>query len=163
LDAGSHTFGAGKAIMKLVRIAFILVAALSAGLMGASYDARAEVTRIEIMSRADVLAGRSFGDAGPYEKIVGKVYFALDPSHPRNSAIVDLDKAPRDATGRVLFSADLYVLAPKDAKRGNGVALFAKATRWCGSVGNSTFRAAAACSGLTLRRCSKTASRSADA
>src|SRR5271170_3495829 len=118
LGGDSHTFGAGKAIMKLVRIAFILVAALSAGLMGASYGARAEVTRIEITSRTDVLAGRSFGDTGPYEKLVGKVHFALDPSHPRDGGIVDLDKAPRDATGRVLFSADLYALGPKDGKRG---------------------------------------------
>src|SRR5262249_15694743 len=45
-------------------------------------------------------------------------------AHPRNKAIVDLDKAPRDADGRVTFSADLYVLAPKDAARANGVAFF---------------------------------------
>jgi hypothetical protein len=86
--------------------------------------ARAEVRRIEIASRADVLGGKPFGDVGAYEKIVGKVFFSVDPAHPRNKAIVDLDKAPRDAGGRVEFSADLYVLAPKDAARGNGVAFF---------------------------------------
>jgi hypothetical protein len=86
--------------------------------------ARAEVSRIEIASRADVLGGKPFGDVGAYEKIVGKVFFSVDPAHPRNKAIVDLDKAPRDAGGRVEFSADLYVLAPKDAARGNGVAFF---------------------------------------
>src|SRR5258708_3081396 len=90
----------------------------------ASYGARAEVTRIEIASRTDVLGGNPFGAAGAYEKIVGKVFFSVDPAHPRNKAVVDLDKAPRDADGRVTFSADLYVLAPKDAARGNGVALF---------------------------------------
>ena len=84
----------------------------------------AEVSRIEIASRADVLGGKPFGDVGAYEKIVGKVFFSVDPAHPRNKAIVDLDKAPRDAGGRVEFSADLYVLAPKDAARGNGVAFF---------------------------------------
>jgi hypothetical protein len=89
------------------------------------YDtARAEVSRIEIASRTDVLGGRPFGGVGPYEKIVGKVFFSVDPAHPRNKAIADLDKAPRDAGGRVEFSADLYVLAPKDAARGNGVAFF---------------------------------------
>src|SRR5262249_5028109 len=72
----------------------------------------------------DVLGGKPFGASGAYEKIVGKVFFSIDPAHPRNSAIVDLDKAPRDAAGRVTFSADLYVLAPKDAARGNGVAFF---------------------------------------
>jgi Alpha/beta hydrolase domain len=85
---------------------------------------QAEVTRIDIKSRTDVLGGKDFGNAGPYEKIVGTVHYALDPAHPRNKAIVDLDKAPRDASGRVTFSADLYVLAPKDATRGNNAALF---------------------------------------
>jgi hypothetical protein len=86
--------------------------------------ARAAVSRIEIASRADVSGGKPFGDVGAYEKIVGKVFFSVDPAHPRNKAIADLDKAPRDAGRRVEFSADLYVLAPKDAARGNGVAFF---------------------------------------
>jgi hypothetical protein len=90
----------------------------------APHATRAGVTRIEVASRTAVLDGKSFGDVGPYEKIVGKVFFALDPADPHNRPIVDLDKAPRDATGRVTFSADLYVLAPKDAARGNGAALF---------------------------------------
>src|ERR1700686_2381838 len=85
---------------------------------------QAKVTRIEIASRAPVLDGKSFGEVGPYEKIVGKVFFSIDPVNSRNIGIVDIDKAPRDATGRVGFSADLYVLAPKDATRGNGVAFF---------------------------------------
>src|SRR5262245_45134425 len=89
-----------------------------------SHGSKAEVTRIEIATRTDVLDGKTFGAVGVYEKIVGKVYFSVDPTHPRNTAIIDVDKAPRDATGRVTFSADLYVLAPKDATRGNGVAFF---------------------------------------
>jgi hypothetical protein len=71
----------------------------------------AEVTRIDVASHTPVLNGKSFGDVGSYEKIVGKVFFSVDPSDPRNKAIVDLDQAPRDGAGRVLFSADLYVLA----------------------------------------------------
>jgi Alpha/beta hydrolase domain len=89
-----------------------------------NYGAHAEVTRIEITARADILGGKPFGTVGAYEKIVGKVYFSIDPAHPRNVAIVDIDKAPRDATGHVTFSADLYVIAPKDMARGNGGALF---------------------------------------
>jgi hypothetical protein len=89
-----------------------------------SNSAHAEVTRIEIVSRADILGGNSFGTVGAYEKIIGKVYFSIDPTHPRNVAIVDVDKASRDAAGHVTFSADLYVIAPKDVTRGNGVALF---------------------------------------
>ncbi len=86
--------------------------------------AYAEVTRVEIASHGDVLGGKAFGLAGPYEKIVGKVFFAVRPEHLGNRSIVDIDKAPRNARGHVEFAADLYILKPKDLARGNGVALF---------------------------------------
>jgi hypothetical protein len=92
-------------------------------------SAQAEVSRVEIASRTDVLDGKPFGAAGGYEKIVGKVHFALDPTLAANRTIVDLDKAPRDAAGHVAFSADLYALVPKDAAKRNGVALFDVANR----------------------------------
>src|SRR5712671_524714 len=85
---------------------------------------RAEVTRVEISSRQDVLGGKSFGTVGAYEKLTGKVYFAVDPNNPHNKIIADIDKAPRNAQGKVEFSADLFILRPKDSARGNGVALF---------------------------------------
>ena len=78
--------------------------------------ARAEVVRVEIARRADV------GTSG-YEKLVGTIYFAVDPANPRNSVVVDLDKATKNGQGRVEFSADLYILQPKDPSRRNGVAL----------------------------------------
>src|SRR5919106_4128805 len=84
----------------------------------------AEVKRIEITSRTDVQGGAAFGNSGPYEKLVGKVYFAVDPSNPRNKVIADVDKAPRNARGEVEFSADLSIFKPKDPSRGNGVLLF---------------------------------------
>ena len=84
----------------------------------------AEVKRIEITSRADVQNGSPFGNGGPYERLIGKVYFAVDPGNPRNKVIVNVDKAPRNARGEVEFSADLSIYKPKDASRGNGVLLF---------------------------------------
>ena len=92
-------------------------------LLGA-VQARAEVTRVDIQRRDDVLGGKSFGSAGAYEKLVGKVYFAVDPANPHNKVIVDLDKAPRNAQGKVEFSSDLYIIKPKDPSRGNGVVFF---------------------------------------
>jgi hypothetical protein len=108
--------------MSVLRAGRALMAAIA--VTSASHCAQAEVTGIEIASRTDILGGKPFGAHGAYEKVVCKVFFSVDPAHPRNSAIVDLDNAPRDAAGRVTFSADLYVLAPKDAAHGNGVALF---------------------------------------
>ena len=77
-------------------------------------DATAEVTRVEVR-RADV------GMTG-YEKVVGTIHFAIDPKNKDNQAIVGLDKAPRNTAGLVEFSADLYILQPREASRSNGVA-----------------------------------------
>jgi hypothetical protein len=85
---------------------------------------RAEVTRVEITSRQEVVGGKAFGAVGAYEKLVGKVYFAVDPNNEHNKIIVDLDKAPRNEQGKVEFSADLFILKPKDPSHGNGVLFF---------------------------------------
>src|SRR6267142_2609918 len=85
---------------------------------------RAGVTRVEISSRQDVLGGKTFGTNGAYEKLSGKVYFAVDPNNQHNKIIADIDKAPRNSQGKVEFSADLFILRPKDPSRGNGVLLF---------------------------------------
>ena len=73
-------------------------------------SASAEVVRATITSRVDV----DFG----YEKIVGRVYFAVDPTNPQNARIVDIDRAPRNTDGLVEFSADLYILRPKSGGSG---------------------------------------------
>ncbi|HKQ06647.1 MAG TPA: alpha/beta hydrolase domain-containing protein [Blastocatellia bacterium] len=104
--------------MKIMRTVSLLLA-----LAFLAVTAHAKVTRLEIISRADVAGGKTFGAAGPYEKIVGKLYFEVDPTAARNRQIVDLDKAPRNARGMVEFTADLFILRPKDASRGNGAAL----------------------------------------
>lgn len=87
-------------------------------------DARAEVTRVEIKNRADVLNGRAFGAAGAYETLSGTIHFAVDPANPQNRIIADLDKAPRNAQGKVEFSSDIYIVKPKDPSKGNGVLFF---------------------------------------
>ncbi len=84
----------------------------------------AEVTKVSIERREDVLGGKSFGSAGPYEKIIGRVSFAVDPDNPRNKIIADLDKAPRNSQGKVEFASDLYIIKPKDSAKGNGVVFF---------------------------------------
>ncbi len=85
---------------------------------------RAEVARVEISRRQDVLGGKAFGEAGAYEKLSGKVYYAVAPENPHNRIIADLDKAPRNSQGKVEFSADVFILRPKNPARGNGVLLF---------------------------------------
>ena len=89
----------------------------------------AALVRIELSERSDVLRGKSFGPAGPYERLIGKAYFAVDPANPANRIISDIDKGPRDEKGLVEFSADLYVLKPRDPRHGNGAVLFEVSNR----------------------------------
>jgi hypothetical protein len=96
----------------------VLVAA--AMLLFVSSVTEARVVRLRIERREVILDGRAFGAAGPYEKLVGKVDFGLDPALPRNAEIVDLKLAPRNPRGDVEASADFYMLKPVDARRGNG-------------------------------------------
>lgn len=77
------------------------------------------VTNLDITQRSVVLDGKPFGASGAYEKLVGTMHFAVDPAHPLNARIVDLDRAPRNARGQVEFAADFYLLKPVDMAKGN--------------------------------------------
>ncbi len=94
-----------------------------------AFSADAHVSRVEVLSRVDVQDGRAFGLAGAYERIIGRVYFAINPENIHNQQIVDLDKAPRNAQGEVEFSADLYLFKPKDMAKGNNAVLFEVSNR----------------------------------
>jgi hypothetical protein len=92
-------------------------------------SAAAEVVRVEVSARADVAEGASYGTAGPYEKVRGTLHFAIDPSLPVNRIVTDLALAPTNAAGHVEFSADFFLLKPKDVGRGNGALLFEVSNR----------------------------------
>ncbi len=85
--------------------------------------------RVEVEERSDVLGGRPFGASGAYERIQARAYFAVDPKAPANRAIADIGLAPRNDEGLVEFSADLYVLKPRDPRTGNGALLFEVSNR----------------------------------
>src|SRR5262245_5866395 len=74
---------------------------------------------LDVQPRSPILNGRPFGAAGAYEKIAGTLRFAVDPAHRLHAQITDLERAPRDAEGRVEFQGDFYLLKPVDAARGN--------------------------------------------
>ena len=89
----------------------------------------ARVTRVEITSRADVLNAQPFGDAGPYERITGRVYFSVPVANLHNQPIVDLTNAVNLKDGEVEFSADFVAVRPKDAAKGNGTMLLENPNR----------------------------------
>ncbi len=95
-----------------------------AALVAVSLPLSAEVTRFEITEREPFAGGKAFGSVGAYERIVGRVYFELDPNVLQNRNVIDLELAPRNARGRVELFADLLILAPKDLSNGNGALLY---------------------------------------
>jgi hypothetical protein len=94
---------------------FILIAFASTG--------EARVVRVEIVSRKDVAGGQSFGGAGIYELITGRVYFSVAIQNKRNHGIVDLKNAVNLKHGEVEFRSDFVVVRPKDPAHGNGTML----------------------------------------
>ena len=89
-------------------------------LIGVSAPLAARVTRVEIESRTDVLGGKSFGDAGAYERLSGQIFFSVRVDNPHNSRIVDLRNAVNLNHGEVEFTADFVAYRPKNPQRGNG-------------------------------------------
>jgi hypothetical protein len=62
--------------------------------------------------------GQEFGAAGGYLRITGTAYGELDPDHPLNAVIVNLDKAPRNGRGLVEYEVGSYSAAG-GYRRGN--------------------------------------------
>jgi hypothetical protein len=98
-------------------------------LIAATASAEARVTKIEIVKREPFAGGQTFGGVGAYEKVVGRFQGELDPRSPLNAVIVDLDKAPRNASGMVEYSADFYILKPVDLGKGNGALFYELSNR----------------------------------
>ncbi|HTE14183.1 MAG TPA: alpha/beta hydrolase domain-containing protein [Burkholderiales bacterium] len=86
---------------------------------------QARITRIDIEKvESPTFGGTSFGNTGQYEKFTGKAYGELDPAHELNRGIALLDKAPRNAAGRVEYSVDILLLKPVDMSRGNRTLIY---------------------------------------
>jgi hypothetical protein len=83
-------------------------------------DAEARVVRFVVDQRRPLAGGQAFGDVGPYERLDGTAHMEVDPRDPLNALIVNLDKAPRNARGKVEFSSPFVILKPVDIARGNG-------------------------------------------
>ena len=86
--------------------------------------AQAGVVRIEITERSTFADGRAFGPAGAYERLKGRMFFETDPANQANERISDLQRALRNARGRVDSWTDFFLLKPVDATQGNGVLLY---------------------------------------
>ncbi|MDP3718768.1 MAG: alpha/beta hydrolase domain-containing protein [Acidobacteriota bacterium] len=67
----------------------------------------------------------AFSSAGrPYEKLTGRFYGELDARHPLNAVITDIEYAPRNARGRVEYSATFTILKPVDMTGATGILFY---------------------------------------
>ena len=104
----------------------IAAAALAVALLGAltATPVEARVVRIEVERTTPHAGGKSFGDAGAFERLDGTAHMEVDPHDPRNAVIVNLDRAPRNERGLVEFSAPFFIIKPVDMARGNRKLLY---------------------------------------
>ena len=118
------------------------------------------LTGIDITAITEIAEGAAFGGAGAYRRIIGTARGELDPDRPENRGIVNLDRAPRNARGRVEYHCDVFILHPADPAKGNGRLLYEVSNRGrkllfsnlcAGSVGNDLSTRADFGDGLPLR------------
>src|SRR5689334_54659 len=73
---------------------------------------QARIVRVEITDTKPAFDGRSFGEVGPYERVIGKAYGEVDPQQPANALIQDIALAPKNSRGMVEYSTDIDILRP---------------------------------------------------
>jgi len=94
-----------------------VVALVCLGVLSAS--AQADVVTL-VVEKREAFASH----AQPYEKLTGRFRGELDPTHPLNAIITDIELAPRNARGMVEYSATFTILKPVDATRASGVLVY---------------------------------------
>jgi len=103
---------------------------LGVALAALAITAHARITRIEIDKiESPAFGGASFGKSGQYEILKGKAYGELDPSLELNRRVALLDKAPRNAAGRVEYDIDILIFKPVDMSRGNRTLIYDSVNR----------------------------------
>ena len=114
-----------NSLLQCVRGGLVAAALL---VCGASADAR--ITRLVIEKKeSPSYKGQSFGKAGQYEILSGHYYGEIDPNHPLNAVINDIQLAPRNARGMVEYSATFSIAKPIDMSKSNGVLIYTVANR----------------------------------
>src|SRR5215468_7172332 len=121
----------------------LCVVVLCLGLVGTSLHA--EVVKLVVEHR------EAFASPGrPYEKLTGHFYGELDPTHPVNAIITDIEYAPRNAKGLVEYSATFTILKPTDMTGATGVLVYQVPNRGRANIEGSGYFADFRASGHVL-------------
>ncbi len=113
----------------------------------------ASIERLDIISRAPAFGGADFEGGGQYETIVAVAHMRINPAHPANRIIADIDKAAAP-DGWVRYQSDVIIVRPRDPARASKVLLIdlpgSGAQRLPGMANDAD--AGAAGNGFTMRR-----------
>ena len=86
--------------------------------------ASARVVRFVVDTKTSpAFGGANFGSAGQYETIAGRAFGELDPNDPLNAIIQDIQLAPRNANGKVEYTATFFIVKPIDMIKGQRTAV----------------------------------------
>ena len=96
-----------------------IATALATGVVAAASVAQARITQITISTRGTAFGGYSFPGVGQYEFITGIANGEVNPTSPRNSVITDIQLAPRNGNGNVVYQHNFYILKPLDLSKSN--------------------------------------------
>src|ERR1700724_1001687 len=92
---------------------------LAASVLAAVPVAHARTTKIQILTKGTAFGGHSFAGVGQYEFITGIATGEVDPTNPQNAIITDIQLAPKNAQGHVVYQHNFYILQPLDPSKGN--------------------------------------------
>src|SRR6266581_4941782 len=89
-----------------------------AALLAWTSPTQARVTRIIVDTKVSpAFGGASFGTAGQYETLAGRVFGELDPNDPHNTIINDIELATRNPNGKVEYMATFFLVKPIDMSK----------------------------------------------
>jgi len=71
------------------------------------------------LNRGVAFGGHSFAGVGQYEFITGIATGEVNPNNPQNGIITDIELAPRNTRGNVVYQHNFYILQPLDFNKGN--------------------------------------------
>ena len=91
----------------------------TASVLAAAPAAQARITQIQILNRTLAFGGYSFAGVGQYEVITGIATGEVSPTNPQNALITDIQLAPRNSNGNVVYRHNFYILKPLDLNKGN--------------------------------------------
>jgi hypothetical protein len=89
-----------------------LCSLVAIGILSATSVVQARTTQIQILSRGTAFGGHSFAGVGQYEFIIGIATGEVSPTNPQNAIMTDIQLAPKNTRGNVVYQHNFYILQP---------------------------------------------------